>query len=65
MVCYLGRMVHPDNRRGKVQIIQGDDGVPHLQWKLRPSDTKELDITLLAPVTWEKVYSSPFLLSFF
>ena len=48
-------MVHPDNRRGKVVILQGDDGVPHLQWKLRPADSKELDVALLAPATWERV----------
>jgi hypothetical protein len=50
-----GRMIHADERRGKVLILQGDDGIRHLQWRLRPSDAKEIDVMLLPPVTWEQV----------
>jgi len=42
-----GTTVTADKRKGKVVVVQGDDGLLHLQWKLRPEDSTEIDLMLL------------------
>lgn len=56
-MCNLsGTTVTADNRRGKVIVKHGDDGLLRLYWHLRPSNNKVLDVVLFPRgPNWEHV----------
>jgi len=51
-----GTTVTADDRKGKVALILGEDGMLHLQWTLRPSGNMVTDLILFPKsATWEPV----------
>lgn len=51
-----GTTVTADERKGKLTLLQGEDGNLHLQWTLRPSGSLVLDLILFPKsATWEPV----------
>jgi len=51
-----GTTVTADSRRGKVRIVDGDEGYLKFQWVLRPAGTVELDLGIFPEsMVWEKV----------
>jgi len=56
MLTQSGTTITADERRGKLSLIQGDNQLLHLVWKLRPQDTTELDLTIVPQgATFEKI----------
>lgn len=51
-----GTTVTADERKGKVALLLGEDGMLHLQWTLRPSGNMVTDLILFPKsATWEEV----------